>query len=341
MAEHVSNLGETDLEGRQGESGVRLWVLLDGNRLVIAGIAALVVFLALAVLSAFAPFPLAREGDPIDTAFQAFIGAVITGVTLVLTLSQLALSQELGPIGNQRERMDASIQLQRDVEDLAGTIADPEPSTYLRLLCVASRERADALEDEIADTDDETLRDRISQLNDVIVDTSTTIENRLSEANFGQFEVIRAALNFNYSWKIYMIRRLRREHEEGIDEETAQTLEELLDALTLFGPAREYFKTQYVQWELANLSRVIIYAAIPALVVSIATMYYIDPLSVSGTTLGIGNIAWIVSASSTIATIPFLILTAYLLRIVTITQRSGATGPFVFRDGERLDVFEW
>jgi hypothetical protein len=244
----VSNTEDPSRQARSNDNRVRLWVLFDADRLLIAGLLALVFFFALVVSGVFDPTTIAQSSDdPIDTAFQAFIGAVITGVTLVVAITQLALSQELGPIGSQRDRMESSVKLQEDIEDVAGLIREPDPSTYLRLLCIGSRKRADALEDAIAGNNDETLRDRTDQLTDIVVQNASAIEDELSEVEFGRIEMMRSALNFNYSWKIYAIRRLRLEHEGSIDEETDEAFEELLNALELFGPAREYFKTQFIQ----------------------------------------------------------------------------------------------
>lgn len=337
----MSNAEDPSRQARSTDNRARLWVLFDANRLLIAGLLAIVFFLALVLSGVFDPSTMGSSGDPIDTAFQAFIGAVITGVTLVVAITQLALAQELGPIGNQRDRMDSSLQLQEDIEGVAGMVREPEPSTYLRLLCVGSRKRADTLGDAITGSNDETLRNRTDQLTDIVIQNASGIEDELSAGEFGRIEVIRAALNFNYSWKIYAIRRLQLEHADSLDEETEEAFEDLLEALELFGPAREYFKTQYIQWELVDLSRTIMYAAFPALAVAVVTLYHIDTSSLSSTTFGISNLNLVVSASTTVTVLPFLILIAYMLRIATISKRTGTTGPFILREAERLDVFEW
>ncbi len=46
---------------------------------------------------------LLTRGDPVETLFQALITGTITAVTLVLTLNQLVLSQELGAVGDLRD----------------------------------------------------------------------------------------------------------------------------------------------------------------------------------------------------------------------------------------------
>lgn len=338
----MSSPEASNRQARTGESSARLWLVLDAGRLVLAGVAAVVLFVLVVALSTFDPTPMAgSSGDPVDTAFQGLIGAVITGVSLVVTITQLSLSQEIGPVGGQRDRMDSSLGLQEDIESAAGEIEPPDPSTYLRLLCIASRKQAQTLESAVADSDDDLLTERVERFAARIIDNAEGVETELAEARFGEFAVLRAALNYNYSWKIYAARRLRIEHEGSIDETASEAFEDVLDTLSLFGPAREYFKTQYIQWELVNLSRAIIYASVPALVAAITTVYYVDASAFSSATLGISDLTWIVGASTTIAVCPFLVLLSYMLRIATISKRTGTTGPFILREAERLDVFDW
>lgn len=331
-------------QARTGENRVRLWILLDAHRLVIAGGIALVVFLVLVVLGALAPRALSalmQRGDPTDTVFQALIGGVITGVTLIVSIAQLTLAQELGPVGDQRDRMATSLTLQEDIEDVAGSIGAPNPSTYLALLCAASRHQAHALTESIAETDDAVLRDRVERFTQRVTDNAAGIEEELASAQFGEFAVLRAALNYNYSWKIYAIRRLQIEHSDSLTHDQSEAFDRMTDVLELFGPAREYFKTQYMQWELVNLSRAIMYVAIPALAVAIAVPLYMDATIFPGQTLGIDTMTWMVSATATIAVAPFFVFISYMLRVATISKRTGTTGPFILREAERLDVFDW
>jgi Ca2+/Na+ antiporter len=331
-------------QSRTGESRVRLWILLDAHRMTIAGGMALAVFCGLVVLGALDPTPLRtimRGGDPTDTAFQALIGGVITSVTLIISIAQLSVSQELAAVGDQRERMASSLSLQEDIEDAAGAISGPSPGTYLGLLCAASRQQATALEEAVADNSDATLRERVDRFADRVIENADGIEAELTSAQFGEFAVVRAALNYNYSWKIYATRRLQIDHEDALSEEETAAFDRMGDVLELFGPAQEYFKTHYLQWEFVNLSRAIMYVAIPALTTAIAVLLYVDAGVFPGQTLGIDNMTWVVSATATFTVLPFFVFISYLLRIATISKRTGTTGPFILRDSERLDVFDW
>lgn len=117
---HGSRPSDTMRE-RVPENSRKFWLLLNANRwLVAAGISG-GVFLALAIIGQLHPIgppALFSQADPIETLFQGLLTAIITGVTLVLTLSQLVLSQEQGPVGDQRERMEGAMAFRKDVEDV-------------------------------------------------------------------------------------------------------------------------------------------------------------------------------------------------------------------------------
>ena len=56
-------------------------------------------------------------GDAVETLFQALVTAIITGVTLVLAVNQLVLSQELGSLADQRDRLRGALDYREDADD--------------------------------------------------------------------------------------------------------------------------------------------------------------------------------------------------------------------------------
>jgi hypothetical protein len=330
---------------RAGESRTKLWVLLEANRWVVAAVPVVGVFATLVVLGTLDPSPLPEavaSKDPVETTFQGFLTAIITGVTLVVTLSQLVLSQELGAVGDQRERMDEAMRFREDVEDaIDAPAAPPEPAAFLRSVVDATNARASELADAVADSDDDRLHERVDNLVDSIEGNAETVTDRLGDAQFGTFGVLFAALDYNYSWKIYEARRIRNTHDD-LSEDADRALDRLTEALTYFGPAREHFKTLYFQWELVNLSRVVLYAAVPALLVSVGMILFVDsPGTVTGATLGVDNLLWLVSAAVAVALVPFTLLLSYVLRIATVAKRTLAIGPFVLRESDRSAEIDW
>ncbi len=312
------------------------WVVLDADRRAVAGGLLAVLFCSMVVTGSLLPTPayaLLTDGDPHETLFNALVAATITGVTLVLTLSQLVLSQEFGAAGDQRERMEGALSFREDAADAAGMdVAPAEPSAFLRGLVEATREQADALADA---TPDGEAADAVDTYVDNLTENAHAVASQLDGAQFGEFDVVWAALNYNYSWKIYAGERLRVEHGDALGEDANAALDDLLETLKLFGPAREHFKTLYFQWELSDLSRTLLYAAVPALGVAVAALLFFEPSAYPGHVAGVNHALLVVSAAATVAVLPFALLLSYILRIVTVTKRTLSIGPFVLRETER------
>jgi hypothetical protein len=332
-----SNPGDR-MRDRVSGGRLKLWILLEADRWAIsAGIVA-IVFAALVVVGALDPSPLRAimaSKDPVETALQPYVGAIITGVTLVVTINQLVLSQELGAVGDQHERMTEAMAFREDVADALDVGASPpDPARFLQALVDHTAVLADDLSEATADAPESTRKD-IEELVDAVEVDADEVSDQLEGARFGTFSVVSAALNYNYSWKLYHARRHRNEYADDLSPEAIEALDQLVQTLTFFGPAREHVKTLYFQWELINLSRTMLYAAVPAIVVTTGSILYVDAHAVTGTYLGIDGLIWTVGALTALALLPFSALVAYVLRIATVAKRTLAIGPFILRDTDR------
>jgi hypothetical protein len=268
--------------------------------------------------------------------------ATITGVTLVLTLNQLVLSQELGAVGDQRERMEEAMQFRRDAADIIETPVSPSrPAQLLRALVQISGDRAEKLRDGVPETVDEEVKTEIENFTASLIENADQVATGLDDARFGDFDVISSALNFNYSWKIFAARRIQERYSNLLEEESTATLTELIEVLQLFGPAREHFKTLYFQWELINLSRRILVAAIPALLVSGSMIIFFNDTTYSVELFHVETLVTVIALATTIAVVPFLILLAYVIRIATITKHTLSIGPFILRETDDVAEVEW
>jgi hypothetical protein len=333
---------------RAAASSWKLRVLMGVDRWYVSAAIAGFVFvsvLGFGVLQSYGGVVVLEQGDPVETLFQAFVGAIITGVTLVLTLNQLVLSQELGAVGDQRERMEGAMSFRRDVEDVVDANAvPPEPSAFLRSLVDASAARATDLESAVTDAavDDE-FESAVSTYAADVRENADAVADALEGRQFGTFGVLFAALDYNYSWKIYAARRLRTAHGDDCTDAIEDAFDALEDALRVFGPAREHFKTLYFQWELVDLSRAILYASVPALVVSSSMILYFEPTMAvfAGSTFGVSNGLVVVAAATTVSVVPFAVLLAYVVRIATVTKRTLSIGPFILRETDRTTDLDW
>ncbi|MXR39875.1 hypothetical protein GRX01_00670 [Halobaculum sp. WSA2] len=332
------------LRERAAESRWKLWLFLEADRRLVVLVLVTGVFGVL--LASGLLYPPAEEalrsGDSIDTLFQGFLTATITGVTLVLTLNQLVLSQELGAIGDQRDRMRGAMEFREDAADMIDASVSPaRPAQFLRALVEVSAERArDVREAANRTADDEALED-VEGLVRSLVGNAEEVSAGLDGARFGEFDVISSALNFNYSWKLFTANRIRAEHGDAFDEEGLEALDGLAEVLGLFGPAREHFKTLYFQWELIDLSRAVFAWALPALLVSVFMVAFFDAEAYTYSPFGVGTLVPLVAVAATVATIPFLVLLAYVLRIATVTKHTLSIGPFILRETDEVTEVEW
>ena len=347
---------------RAGENRAKLWLLLRANRLLVAGVLTLVIFVAfVGVAAAFSPSLAEKVGasDPIETLFSAMITAIVTGATLVVTIGQLVLTQENGPLGDQRERMDDTLAVRNSIAELTGEPAPTDPAAFLDAILVTAsgrartlRESVDGLgdgdngrssgEDDDAQSggeDDDgagraTLGEEIDEFAAGVVGNADAVRDRLDGAEFGSFDVVFAALDFNYGRKLGRIERIVDDHGDALTDEEHDVLEELRESLSLFGPAREHVKTLYFQWALIDLSRLILYAAVPALVVAGATLAVVDAATFPGNTFGIDHVTLVVGGAFAVTLLPFSLFVSYVLRVLTLAKRTLAIGPLVLRDSK-------
>jgi len=333
--EGTDSNGETMAE-RGTESQVKLRLLLETERWVLIAVLLGVIFVVLVGLGELAPLTLREavaSGSPISTLFQSLVAAIITGVTLVVTITQLVLSAELGSVGKQYDRVTKAAAFDEELEEVIGPEVSPaEPAAFLQTIVEATGTNAHTAADTVSTGHSPVVRDRVAEFADGVVENAALVSENLEDAEFGTFDVVSAALDYNYSWKIYDVRQIRADHGGDLSAAADGALADLLESFRLFAAAREHVKTLYFRWELTNLSREILYVAVPALVVAIgATLVLDSPTAVPGTTLGIDNLTLVVAAAATVSVAPFVLLVVYILRIVTVTERTLATGPRILR----------
>ncbi|WP_317176148.1 hypothetical protein [Halomontanus rarus] len=323
---------------------LRLKFLLNLNRHVLTTGLALGLFSAIVGMSTLGDASLREMMGPnglVRPAFQTMILSITTAVTLVVTISQLVLAQELGPLGDQRERMSGEISFRDDVEDFLGTASPPQPNAFLRVLVELSSDKAEWAGDVVANSDDDELRADVQQFVDNLVSNAELVNEQLRDVQFGNFAIMQAALDYNYSWHIYELRRIRKEHADALTDEQQEALDELNAVLQFFAPAREHVKSLYFESDLVNLSRQILYLGLPALAIAAGMGFFSNSGMVPGETLGIDNITWVVSGAFTITALPLLLLAAYIFRLTTLAKRTLSIGPSILRPSENAGESKW
>ena len=126
---------------------------------------------------------LVADHDAMWWTFSGFISAIITGVTLVVTLNQLVLSQELGAVGDQRERMQESMAFREDIEDHINlNVSPPEPAAFMQLLVDRCQAQAEQLQDAVADERDAALKETVDEYVEDLVENAESVSETLDTA---------------------------------------------------------------------------------------------------------------------------------------------------------------
>ncbi|SFG11137.1 hypothetical protein SAMN04488063_1453 [Halopelagius inordinatus] len=310
----------------------REWLLLDADRTLVAGVTAfaLFAFVASVSLSGLAPFV---ERQPVFYVYGGLLSGNLTVITVVVSISQLLLSRQLNTPSELRSQMEGVIDYRKDVEDAAGRVAPVEPLGFLRLLVENTRKRSQELGGlTIAETNDEVYAEVDAAVSRVTRQVDT-VDGLLQESDASTFHVLSATLTTNYARDINHLRRIKSEYEESVPAHVEESIDLLIDRLQQIDVARQYFKSVYLEQQLAELSRMLFYAGLPSVaVVAVSLLLF---TAAGGTSVSPPYERLLIPATVTVGLVPLSVLFAYILRIATVTQRTAATVPFTTPEQER------
>ncbi len=306
------------------------WFLLTGSRLwVTAGLLFIVaVLLWGVVLTNYAPL---IERTPILFLLFALISGNVTLITIVVSISQFVLSRHLESPGEIRQQLRDLVGYRREVSEMTGEQVLPvTPRGFLLLLFRSIVNDADALRDHEWNEEDEALRREVQPLMDNLEGHARYLIRLLSSGEAGIRSALFATLDTNYSQFFYEIYRIRAAHEQELPESVGRKLDRLERHVEQIDIARRYFKTVFIQSELASLSRVLLYIGLPVLVGTVILTLLFTAMSSPAISRPV--LAVTIPAVVTAGFAPLLLLAAYIIRLATVVKRTAAMYPFTTRD---------
>lgn len=329
---------------RPQENRLKRWMVLNGSRWHVSLVLVVGVFVSLIALSFVRPFEmrvLVTETNTVQMLFNTFLSGMILLVSIVVSINSIALSDELGAIGRQEDRVADSLDFRRNVEDVLDTdVAPAEPSKFLYIVLDTIRIRAGELRDETADN--EVVSEQVETYVESVLENVEQVTKRLRSANTGTAQVVLAGLNYDYSWQIFAARRLQTRYADAFSEAETEALENMVGVLKYFATGHEYFKTLYYKREFASLSLALLYVSLPTIVFTSFVLLALDAnLFPDVSVRGISPLLLYVSAAFSIALAPFTVLTAYILRAATVAKRTLAAGPFILQGSSTAGDIDW
>jgi hypothetical protein len=316
----------------RGRSAPVVFSFLAGaNRGAVAAFFVLFVPAAVLLGAFFHPSPFEyalADRSSIQGLYQALVISTVTGASLVLTIVQIVLSEEFGPVGDQRRRIEEAVRFQREVETLVPDGGElPTPASLLESVMGALETRAGYLKEAVEDVEDPELAALVGVYLEALRRDARLTASRLEPAEFGTFRALEAVFSFDVSAVLHETRRLRSKM-KITQAQLGPAFDDIEACLQVFASARAHVKALYFQYELAELSRWIIYVSFPAIVVAVGSLIFFDPAAIGG--------GWealtVATLTISVALSPFAVLLAYVLRLVEVTQSTFSRSPFLVRE---------
>lgn len=315
---------------------VRRWFQLDADRRLVTAFLLCMIFVTIVLVGSYGPVSVhafLTEGISPGSALVELLKTIVSVVVIVLSINQLVLSPGLGPVGEQEERFDQSVDLRRRVEEHSDQLASPSsPAAFLEHLLAEILRQASVLEAVTAEAESD-LSGRTTEFVEAVTEEGESVRRFLASSRFGEFEAVSAVLRFAISEKVRALRAIQRAHGESFDETTAEAFDQMDDLLEIFTVAREYLKTVYIRAEYISLSESLLYSGLPAIVVTYCAAQIYAPTVFPGKLLGFEKRLLFVAGAVTVSLTPFVVLVAYVFRLTAMSRSTLFVGPFAARDG--------
>ena len=309
---------------REGLQPTR-WLLMDAPRPLIAAIILLGVSVSIFLLGK-ADLIAVLDPNPVLFLFSSLIAGNLTLVSIVPSVNQLALSRELASEQEFQNRITSVQEFRRTAEDrTAVTTSPPDPADFLRVVLESVRQQAQTLERNETPSDESAHAD-IDAFATTVANQAGIAAAELEDAEFGSFDVLSTALAYDSGWQMYTVNRIQNENADYLSASDGEALDELKDTLELFGIARGYFKTLYLQRQLAKLTRIVPYVGLVALLTSGFTVLVYG--SKTGTTLPDADLIMLISVTGALGLAPLTVILAFVPRVTAVVRRTVAMGAF-------------
>jgi len=307
------------------------WVLLEGHRLAVTAALLALVFVTILSVGTIWTFELQRlltETSTVQTILDTLLSGIILLVSIVVSINSIVLSHDITAVETQEERVHGTLSYRSDLDELTDTGEQlSHPSSFLELMSRVIPERAQALAASAEQTDPVVAEEIRAYAEDV---TEAAEQLEPAERHRGaEFGVLWAGLEFNYGPLLDRLRRLESQHGNSLPGSIERQFHRLAWTFELFAIGQGYFKTLYYAREVSRLSSTLLFVALPTILYNASTTLAIDAgLLPNAWILGLPPLLGFVATTFTLSLAPYLVLTAYTLRLSAVASRTATGGIF-------------
>ena len=330
----MSTAGETSdreswlaFEVRLFRHDAREWLVLTGDRVAVATVTFLVLVMILAAIIASGMVPLRNE-TPVLFLLFALIAANFTLIAIVTSLSQFVLGRRLESPGEIREKMEETIEYREAVGRTIGERVMPvRPDVFLLHLFQHTRTELDRLDELQSEGRTKFAREELETLVNDLTDHCDYVIDVLTSPSSGVKHALFVSLSANYENAVHQAWILQTERSDEFTEEAAERLEGLANTLQHIEVASRVVKTVFIESEVAELSRFLLYVGFPAQLAAVAlTLLYTVPAWQLPLPMPVLRV--VVPAVIAAGFAPFLLLSSYVVRLTVVARRTADTFPF-------------
>ncbi|WP_248896887.1 hypothetical protein [Haloplanus halobius] len=307
------------------------WLLLDGDRVVVAGVALAVGFALVGVAGHTISATLVGESSHQHTTVP-LVGALLSGnfllFSIVVSVNSLFVTQEESALDREFGRIQSIVEFRRQLEDVLDVEHVPAaPVRFVRLLSAEILSLAQAIDDDVHAAEFE-LRADLDEYLDSLAEETGEMNRRLRVSSTNA-DIVIAMMDYNHDRQINDLRRLRSAHSDNLPSRTEESITELLQLLQYFATARSYFKSLYIRQEFANLSRNLVFTSVLSVATTASFMHFLGAIPTTHL---------LVATVEAIALAPFVLVGSYVLRVSAVSRRTQAAGQFVVSDSATGDI---
>ncbi|WP_218644793.1 hypothetical protein [Natronomonas gomsonensis] len=311
-------------------------MFLSGDRRVLALVTEVVILLALLMVGTVWEFEMERlvtETRAVQTLFNTLLGGIILFVSVVLSINTAALAQEFAPLQVKLASIEDSIDFQIELEELVEDGVSPAGlQPFLQYVIEAIHSETDSIRTTDNSTTDEQARANLLAFADDIETRLSQIERRIRQSDPRVSILLLSTLDYPYARHINVTRRLKATHGDALTESDHDSLATLLRILTILASGREYFTTLYFKRELRNLSSSLLILSLPVIVFTSYVLLAMDTGLFPRTTLpGVRSRLLYVNLAFVIALSPYVLLSSYMLRMLTVSKHSLESTVFTLK----------
>lgn len=302
------------------------WVLLSGDRLRITAV------LTIGVFVVFLVFGLAGLVTPDPNRAMWFLNGTINGlltlIPIAVGINQIVLSQELGSLDDLYDRTRGTFDFRQQIANTVDvTASSPQASEFFHDIFSAINDRATELQDACDDSDDEELKEDVDDYVGTLTEQTDDVSSGLDDLGFELLDTLLVLLDYHNSWQLHTTLRIQSAHEDTLSETANTKLDELEELFMQLDATRDYLKTLWIQHELAELSRMMLYTGIPAVLT--ATLAIFVYWNIPGIMVPRPVVMILLSATVAVSLLPLSVILAYIARVALVAQRTAAFGPFI------------